>query len=84
MHELSKLWIGCEVVKRSPVCAGLNGRVSSMSASAGDGEPGLPFDMEEVSVPTCTGENSRHVSNYSDNEKNLLHWLSLCACSFTV
>ncbi|GAA6229664.1 erythroid differentiation-related factor 1 isoform X1 [Lates japonicus] len=35
-----------------------------MSASAGDGEPGIPLDnaKEEISGPTCTGENSKHDS----------------------
>ncbi|CAI5654418.1 erythroid differentiation-related factor 1 isoform X5 [Oreochromis niloticus] len=38
--------------------------MSSMSASTGDGEPCIPLDnaKEEVSGPTCTGDNSKHES----------------------
>lgn len=59
--------------------AGLNGRVSSMSASAGDREPGVPLDnaKEEIGGPTCTGEHSKHVSNYTEIKEKLLHSLLL-------
>nr|XP_046258040.1 erythroid differentiation-related factor 1 isoform X2 [Scatophagus argus] len=44
--------------------AGVNGRVSTMSASAEDREPGSPLDnaKEDIGGPTCTGENTKHDS----------------------
>lgn len=52
--------------------AWLNGRVSSMSASAGDIEPGTPLDNEKEDIcgPICTGETSKHVSK----QASLINW----------
>lgn len=56
------------VVETSPTFAG---PVSSMSASAGDREPGNPLDnvKEEISGPTCTGEISKHVSTEAEQRR---------------
>ncbi|XP_041866613.1 erythroid differentiation-related factor 1 isoform X2 [Melanotaenia boesemani] len=41
---------------------GVNSRLSSMSSSAGDREPGIPLDnvKEDIGGPTCSGDYSRH------------------------
>lgn len=59
--------------------AGLDGRGSSMSASAGDREPGIPLDnaREEISGSTYTGENNKHVSD----EANMFVYSVLIDCS---
>nr|XP_020458691.1 erythroid differentiation-related factor 1 isoform X1 [Monopterus albus] len=62
VRELSTPWRACLIVKKSPVFAGLNGRVSSMSASAGDRELlGTPLDntKEEISGPSCIGDSGK-------------------------
>lgn len=49
--------------------------MSSMSAAAGDGEPGTSLDTtnEEISGPACTGENNKQVSSRPRWEHGLRH-----------
>lgn len=42
--------------------------MSSMSGSAADRDPGILLDngKEDISGPTCTGDNSKYVSNQTE------------------